>query len=127
MTDAERTCAAAAALVAAPPHGSLAAYSPGTEPTLQLQQLQQLTLDQDAVLLEQLSEELDERTMHSEAFLIPGSGSLLEAPVAHVTYAAPPQGWMPAAAAQLAAEKVALKRQLRQLDADFEVRMSSLL
>lgn len=48
-----------------------------------------------------------------------GGGSLLQAPSAEVQYDA--VGDVPTAGAQLAAEKAALKRQLRQLDADFEV------
>ncbi len=58
-----------------------------------------------------------------------GSGSgLLQEPSREVQYDAvhaAAAGFVPTAAAQLAAEKAALKQQLRQLDTDFEVRIET--
>lgn len=122
MADAERTCAAAAAFAAAP-HSNHAAFGASAEQNPTLDHALDPTLEQDAVLSQQLSGDMDDG-MEAETFggPSPDGGSLLEAPARHVGYAPPPHGGLPAAAAQLAVEKAALKRQLRQLDADFEVR-----
>lgn len=56
------------------------------------------------------------------------SGGLLQEPSREVQYDAvhaAAAGGVPTAAAQLAAEKAALKQQLRQLDTDFEVRLET--
>lgn len=83
---------------------------------------------EDAILQAQLSEDMDDglNPDGGGSTMPPCSGGgLLEVPRAVVAYAAlnpaGAAGGVPVGVAQVAAEKAALKRQLRQLDADFEV------